>query len=115
MPASTFGSLLLILLLRARTRQDAGQAVVAFMAGVFVKRSRNPLHRQFNGPWLGVNRRIDHRRAVNQQVGSGPREPLGNAQVFVAHSVVLISEAALLIEAQVGGLDDQGIAFPMAP
>jgi len=49
--------------------------------------------------------------AVDDQVRSRPRESFRDSQIVVCDSVVLIREFALVVEPQVGSLDDQSIPF----
>src|SRR5580698_6306551 len=60
----------------AMAAEDVRHAIVSFLAGIFVKRTVQLLHRHFARPRLGPGPWIVHRKLVQDIVGVQAREPL---------------------------------------
>src|SRR5262245_16046838 len=102
-------------LFRTVPRQDVRHSVVAFMARDLEQRVLRALHRNLDRPGTGEHGRVLDASLIQERVCVGSREPLDHAEVLVAQAAeVLHAEAALLVELEVGGLDDERIALPSA-
>jgi len=84
------------------------------MAGVLEDVVLGLVHGNLNRPRFGVHARIVHRRPVEQRVGIGAREALDHVKIPIRHPVVYHTEAAPVGESEIGGIDHQRVAFPMA-
>src|SRR2546430_547950 len=72
-------------------------------------------HGDFEAPGLAVNAGIVDRRAVENRVAIGACEPLDHVQIRSAHSgEITNSETALIVESEIGGVDDQRVPLPTA-
>src|SRR5258708_37309581 len=61
--------------------EDAGEGVVALMAGVFVKRPLGGVQRHLTAVWSGVDLRIGDGEAVLDLAGVHAGEPLDHLQL----------------------------------
>ena len=99
----------------AMAGKDVGHPVIAFVARHLVERGVRAIHRQLHRPRFREHGRILNRRLVGDGVGIGAREALDDAQVLVTEPVEIAdAEAALVVELQVAGFDDERAAFPAA-
>src|SRR5262245_35653315 len=94
-------------LLGTGSSQDAGHAVVALVAAVFVHRMIRATQRDHQTPRLGPRARVIDRHLVFQSIRSGLSEALGDMQLLAGPA----HEAAGFV---VGRFDDEGVALPMS-
>src|SRR6516162_9689371 len=96
------------LLCGARSRENAGHGVVAFVAGIFVDGLVALAHRNNSGERPRPYARIIDGELVHERVGVGAGELLDEVRVRAG-----VRETRLALE--VDRVDDQRVAFPMAP
>src|SRR5215211_5353123 len=87
--------------------QNARQAVVALVTRELVEQTAQSKYRHFRAPRHGPGRRILDSECVADHRVADAREPLDHVEVGAG-----AAKFALL--AEVRGLDDQGVAFPVA-
>src|SRR6185436_4321548 len=94
-------------LLGSGSSQDAGHAVVALVAAVFVHRMIRAAQRDHQTPRPGPRARVIDRHLVLQSIRPGLSEALDDVQLLAGPA----HEAARFV---VGSLDDESIALPMS-
>src|SRR5215467_12698161 len=92
----------------ARSGENAGHGVVAFVAGIFVDGLVALAHRNNNGEWSRPYARIIDGELVHERVGVSAGEFLDEVQVRAG-----VRETRLALE--VDRVDHQRVAFPVAP
>src|ERR1700730_6283816 len=88
------------------------------MTGIFKELAFAPGHGNLRSPWLGKCRGIVYREFVEDGVLVNAREALDQAQLIVGAPEGCSSHASANVTRQVrevGSLDTQGVAFPVAP
>jgi hypothetical protein len=105
-PAAPFRWLRIFLLVRIAA-EDPEQTIVAFMAGVLIKRNTAGDHRDLRLPGFREHRRVIDREFVEKRIGSGLREALCKTEIFVGSP-----EFAFVGE--IRRFDDECISLPMA-
>src|SRR5258708_38719148 len=97
----------------AGAAQDARQGVVALVAGVFVKRALCGGERPLAAPGRGVDRRVLDLELIADLLRRDAREALVHLGVLRQVDRGRDARAQALARIEVGGLDDQRVAFPM--
>src|SRR5678816_4152526 len=82
-------------------------AVVSFMTGVLVHCFARSLHRNLSGPAFRKRLGIVDRELVQERFGIGTREAFDEMHVFAGPSESHFA-------AEIGGVDDERISFPMS-
>src|SRR5579859_171782 len=103
------------LFIRASARQNVSHGVIAFVTSVLKDSVGALRHGDLDGPGLGVNGGIIDGGLVDDGVRIYPAEALDDVEILVGHSIqVADSETALVVKSEIGGVDNQSVAFPVA-